>query len=359
MTALLLVVAAVTTVGQGSLTLDKGSADGLRRGDTAKVYYELTVAGTPRRIDVGSGEVSAVELHRATVTLPAGTRVRAGYAVELRLPADRLAPPASEPGAGARIEDGSSREVELLRRKLAEATQQAAAAAAANARQVADLAARLQRAESALAETRAQLAAAAAPASAAPSLAPESAPAAPPPTAAASVSSAAGSAASALPLRMALLPAGAYRIGLAREAAEFYNEQPAHEVRLPALLVDLAPAVAEGASAAGGEPPPRTEVAFAEAAAACAARGARLPTEEEWEALALAGLVRASAPLLEWTASWYAPYPGNRRPEPEYGESMRVLRGSDRAGEVQAHRRRFLDPATRHPQVGFRCVVPQ
>jgi iron(II)-dependent oxidoreductase len=157
---------------------------------------------------------------------------------------------------------------------------------------------------------------------------------------------------------MALLPAGAYRVGLARDDAEFYNEQPAHDVKLPALLVDLDPKADDGAPAGDGGSP-RTEVAFAEAAAACAARGARLPTEEEWEAAALAGLVRSAAPLFEWTASWYAPYPGNSRPEPEYSEGLRVLRGSDRAGEVQAHRRRFLDPATRHPQVGFRCVVPQ
>ena len=59
--------------------------------------------------------------------------------------------------------------------------------------------------------------------------------------------------------------------------------------------------------------------------------------------------------LLEWTSSWYQPYPGNRVAEKEYGKQHYVLRGDADPTAFDPHRRRFATPGTRHPNLGFRC----
>lgn len=102
---------------------------------------------------------------------------------------------------------------------------------------------------------------------------------------------------------------------------------------------------------------------FGEAVAFCEGLGKRLPTEIEWEAAVTMGGpgagddARLSTPILEWTASWYQPYPGNPVSESEYGERYRVLRGAGPGELPDPRRRRFMAPDARHPGVGFRCVL--
>jgi iron(II)-dependent oxidoreductase len=62
-------------------------------------------------------------------------------------------------------------------------------------------------------------------------------------------------------------------------------------------------------------------------------RGARLPTELEWEKAALAGVLDGLFEVWEWTASHFRAYPGFvAHPYREYsevffGDGYRVLRG--------------------------------
>ena len=78
---------------------------------------------------------------------------------------------------------------------------------------------------------------------------------------------------------------------------------------------------------------PVEHVCFHEAEAFARSRQARLPTEQEWEAAAMAGVLEATGVVWEWTASEFTGYPGFRaHPYREYSEvffdqGYRVLRG--------------------------------
>lgn len=59
----------------------------------------------------------------------------------------------------------------------------------------------------------------------------------------------------------------------------------------------------------------------------------------------------------EWTASWFQPYPENRDENPDYGETMRVTRGSShhtREISFTCTTRNPKPPITRSPLIGFR-----
>jgi iron(II)-dependent oxidoreductase len=97
-----------------------------------------------------------------------------------------------------------------------------------------------------------------------------------------------------------------------------------------------------GAPEAAGRPEaPAVHMTWFEADAFARSQGARLPTEDEWEAAAGAGALEGAFQVWEWTASTFGGYPGFvAHPYREYSEvffsdGYRVLRG----GSVATHER--------------------
>jgi iron(II)-dependent oxidoreductase len=92
---------------------------------------------------------------------------------------------------------------------------------------------------------------------------------------------------------------------------------------------------------------PVMHVSYWEAEAFARSRGARLPTEAEWEAARAAGALRAVGEVWEWTSSYFGGYPGFRSfPYREYsevffGEGYRVLRGGSWATDPSVARPTF------------------
>ncbi len=157
---------------------------------------------------------------------------------------------------------------------------------------------------------------------------------------------------------MLRLEEGRYAIGLPVAEASFYNHTPRFTRQLAGLWVDSKPVRAEEfakASESRGTAGPagaQTGLTFAEATSYCEQQGKRLPSEVEWEAAFTTLELEAQGPLLEWTSSWYLPYPGNDRPEADYGERYRVIRSSNGSRRD----RRYMAPGDRDAAVGFRCV---
>jgi pyruvate/2-oxoglutarate dehydrogenase complex dihydrolipoamide acyltransferase (E2) component len=312
---ILIVLATVVSVEGDRALIDRGLVHGLEPGDPGSLFYELTVNGMPKRIEVGQGEVVSVTEEVAKLAGAPGLTLRPGYLVELRIPGERLAPENLLPRA---------------RRHLDEARYRAVAA---------DLAAVFAGDE----------------------VGEKEATAAPPPVSPAPGQESGGSAASMPgkdPLQnMIRVPAGRYAVGLDPQEAEFYNQQPRFERALAEFWIDEHPvAPPDGATL---DPPAGeylSELSWRQASEHCRALGKRLPTEFEWEIAAQLTQVRLAPGLLEWTASWYQPYPGNSHPEPKYGETFRVLRGSVEGEKISPHTRRFMQPELGSPRVGFRCA---
>jgi len=252
---------------------------------------------------------------------------------------------------------------------------------------------------------------------------------APPPPAAAPVPAPAAKA------DMVTVPAGPFVLGsddvdTEDRAREFGGRRPWYEDEhprqtrmLPAFRIDRTE-VTEGAyqvfvREVGYLPPPHwtgtppapphpelpvVRVTWMDAQNFCHWRGARLPTEMEWEkaargpkgnvypwgdafdparanvgqdgGVAPAGRFTASASpygaldmagnVWEWTSSWYGPYPGATGESPLYGHRFKVLRGGS-AGAAGGHYRLealttrasyrfYLDPRARVEDAGFRCA---
>jgi iron(II)-dependent oxidoreductase len=185
-------------------------------------------------------------------------------------------------------------------------------------------------------------------------------------------------------------PGGAVEIGCADAALAYDNERPRHKVQLEPFWIDRAPVSvkefgefirkggyekrqlwsddgwifrekirAPHGFAEQNPDAPVTCLSWFEADAYARFRGARLPTEYEYEALGI-----APAGVWEWTSSWFAPYAGFRA-YPYDGYSMpwfhthRVLRGGSWATSeslVRPSLRNWYEPGFREIPSGFRCA---
>jgi iron(II)-dependent oxidoreductase len=178
------------------------------------------------------------------------------------------------------------------------------------------------------------------------------------------------------------VPAGPFRMGARDGRFAYDNERPTHAVDVPAFRIARRPVtngtwmrfvegggyerrewwsdegwawkeeydITHPAGVAAGHPDaPVSHVSWFEADAFARARGARLPTEAEWEKAATSARGHGGAPggidgvgqVWEWTASEFAGYPGFvAHPYREYsevffGRGYRVLRGGSWATDAR------------------------
>lgn len=234
---------------------------------------------------------------------------------------------------------------------------------------------------------------------------------------------------------MVTVPAGPFVLGSDEvdtegRAQEFGGHRPWYEDEHPRQVMTLGPFRIDRTEVTGaayaafvrvvhyppppdwtGTPPgppgpelPVTRVNWMDAQNYCHWRGARLPSEFEWEkaargpdgraypygdtfdperantgrdgAVAPAGEYQGSASpygavdmagnVWEWTSSWYLPYPGSGLQSPLFGHRQKVLRGGS-AGTAGGHYllasltsrgsyRFLLDPRAKAADAGFRCA---
>ena len=314
----LLLVAAIVSAEGGVAVIDQGSIQGLRPGDEGHVFYALIVNGRAQRIDAGSARVLDVNGSTASVQAAPGTELRPGYEIEVKLPASRIEAPPADVGKG--------------------------------------LAPSL--------DSDADIAPAPSPVDSPPPLPIVMAEPVPPIEAAGPVPA---EAPAPEPSRdSVLIPAGTYSVGRELLSAEFFNQTPRFDLQTGAVSIDRRPVTVEQYVRAGHSPvgdqvsvEPVRAVTWFEAEAYCLSVGGRLPSESEWEIAVQLTVVESPSGLVEWTGSWYSPYPGNAHPEESYSESFRVLRGAPLGVTFDPHARRFMAPEQRNSSVGFRCALSE
>lgn len=232
--------------------------------------------------------------------------------------------------------------------------------------------------------------------------------------------SSAGNPSPKTPLKETLIPAGSFTMG---SDFGFPDEQPVHQVPLEAYYIDTyevtnahyaecvatskcdAPAgsdsVTHGSYYGNAEFDnyPVIAVSWFNAESYCAWRGARLPTEVEWERAArgpqprsypwgegidktfanyntfvgdttavgsyesgksVEGVYDLAGNVWEWVADWYNIYPGgDPAASSDFGEKYRVMRGGgwqDLADSVSATSRGWDEASFVNYHVGFRCA---
>lgn len=224
------------------------------------------------------------------------------------------------------------------------------------------------------------------------------------------------------PPGMVLIPAGAFPMGSVANPRLSWFEQgvdevPRHLVTVAAFWIDRYE-VTESAYTAfvretghraprlwsDGRPRrddhPVIDVSWDDADAFCRWAGKRLPSEVEWEKAARGpdgrrwpwgseyqkglanlqdvgrggtepvgsrpedvspyGVYDMAGNVMEWTASWYEPYPGSTLARPDFGRKYRVLKGGAWTTPPlpfsRAANRHAVAPFWDHPHFGFRCA---
>lgn len=219
---------------------------------------------------------------------------------------------------------------------------------------------------------------------------------------------------------MVLVPAGSFWMGFDHRHPD---EEPRHQVYVAEFLIDRFEVTnaqyrefleATGKSLRDAWPAgvfpqtladhPMANASWFDGKAYCEWRGARLPTEAEWEKAARGvderrfpwgnaldvrraniaearighttpvgafpdgrspyGLYDMSGNVWEWTEDWYQPYPGNAEPGENYGEKYKVARGGawkqctfyGCGTNAPTFNRSFFSPTVRGETFGFRCA---
>jgi iron(II)-dependent oxidoreductase len=196
------------------------------------------------------------------------------------------------------------------------------------------------------------------------------------------------------------IPAGAFAMGAGPEGFAYDNERPRHPVEVDPVAIARRPVsnedwlgftadggyerrewwspegwawlkehdvVAPDRAVADGHPrAPVCHVSWFEADAFARARGARLPSEAEWEKAAKLGIIDAVGQVWEWTRTRFHGYPGffaypyREYSEVFFGEDYCVLRGSSWATHPRVASRTFRNwdlPQRRQIFSGVRLVT--
>jgi hypothetical protein len=302
MTATLIILALVLAVNGDRITIDKGLIDGLRPGDRGRICYSLTVNNEKKYIEKSDCEVVEIGDEQAVIRLLEPFDVRVGYAARFSPPAERIAPAALLLIAQERLREHKTEAALLYLSRVREKSPgdpivEKLIAETEQAIEEVRRPAAVSKPGVEKAETQQE----------------------------------------SRETTMLLVRAGFARFGVPPGQARFYNQSPVFATALPAFWIDRR---VSGPAAAS----------WAQADAHCRARGKRLPTEFELEAGSREeGFIPDG--YAEWTSSWYLPYPGNERPEAEYGEKYRVIRGP---GDFRV--RTFLPPEERAEDTSFRCA---
>ncbi len=356
------VTAALVGFQDSLATLDKGQADGLRAGDRGAVYYLLSNGQEEFRFEVTEAKVVDCSDFTCRVQPLEPLQASPGYRIQISIPAERTAFPTLLVITTQRIRD---RQVSEAARYL----DRLSASALGDPDLVAEVAS-LRRRLDQLRQPRTE----------------------PPPEdprlSELQQALAAGQTARAEALLIQLqdsdidpslwqrqrvrleelrartmfrVEGQSAQFGLDPARASYHNQTPVFRERLETFWIDRQPVslaeLDESASQADLGNRAVRGVAYADAERFCRASGKRLPTELEWELAARHAAFQSEAGLSEWTSSWYGPYPGNTRPEPEYGERFKVVRGHDLQGSFRPTQRFLLPPDERDAEVGFRCAV--